>query len=230
LKKIAECVPNFSSSQALENRLSEALNPEPSLDEFLSSVAETSPLLPGGGSVAALAGALAAALGEMMSGVTEGRKKFASVDAKVREIHAKLTKLRDMLKHLVQEDSAAFKSLMDALKLPKESEEQKAARAEAMESATKAATETPLRIARAAVEVLEHLEVLVEAGNPNARSDAATGAQMAYASLKGAQYNILTNIRGLKDRAFAESCRAEVLDLVRRGQTILQQIDILAVG
>jgi formiminotetrahydrofolate cyclodeaminase len=177
-----------------------------------------------------LAGALAAALGEMMASLTEGRQKFASVDLQVREIHAKLSRLRGELTSLVQEDSAAFKSLIDALKLPRETEEQKAARTEAMEAAIKAATETPLRTARAAAEALKHLGVLVEAGNPNARGDAATGAQMAYASLKGAQYNVLTNIRGLKDRAFAESCRAEILELVRRGQAILQKVDILVKG
>jgi formiminotetrahydrofolate cyclodeaminase len=130
---------------------------------------------------------------------------------------------------LVQEDSTAFKSLLDALKLPKGSEKQEIARAEAMERATRIATETPLRIARAAVEVLENLRVLVEVGNPNARCDAATGAQMAHASLKSAQYNVLENICKMKDRAFAESCRNEVTDLVGRGQLLLQQVDALVV-
>jgi glutamate formiminotransferase/formiminotetrahydrofolate cyclodeaminase len=221
---------NFSRNQILENRLSEALTHEPGLDEFLSSVAQTSPLLPGGGSVAALAGSLAAALGEMMSGLTEGRKKFASVDSQVREIHAKLTKFRDVLRQLIDEDSKAFSSVMDAIKLPKENEEQKAARGEAIEKATRTATETPLSIARASAAVLEYMRVLVEIGNPNARCDAAVGAQMAYASLKGAQYNVICNILGLKDKAFAESCRTEVLDLVRKGQAILKQVDDLVTG
>lgn len=218
---------NFSSSQVLENRLSEALKPEPSLDEFISSVADISPLLPAGGSVAALAGELSAALGEMVSSLTEGRQKFAAVESQVRKIHARLSILRDELKALVKEDSAAFKCVMDALKLAKETEEQKAVRVEAVEAATKAATDTPLRTARASAEVMEHLGMLVEAGNPNARSDAATGVQMAYASLKAAQYNVLTNIRALNDRAFAERCRAEVMKLVLRGQDILQKVDFL---
>jgi glutamate formiminotransferase / formiminotetrahydrofolate cyclodeaminase len=219
---------NFSRDQVLENRLSEALKPEPGLEAFISSVADTSPLLPGGGSVAALAGSLAAALGEMMSSLTEGRERFASVDSQIRKIHTRLTGLRDSLRLLVEEDSAAFKSVMDARKLPRDSEEQKAARAEAIDRAVVAATKTPLRTAYAAAEVLDCLRILVEAGNPNARSDAATGAQIAYASLKGAQYNVLENVRGIRDKAFAEKCRTEVLDLVRRGQRILQEVDSLA--
>ena len=76
-------------------------------------------------------------------------------------------------------------------------------------------------------EVLEYMRVLVEAGNSNARSDAATGAQMAFAALKGAQYNVLTNIRGMKDEAFVLNCRTEVSDLVRKGEATLQQVDQL---
>jgi formiminotetrahydrofolate cyclodeaminase len=205
------------------------LKQAPGLEEFILSVANTAPLLPAGGSVAALAGALAAALGEMMSSLTEGRQKFASVDFKVRQIHARLSKCRNQLRMLVQEDSTAFMSLLDALKLPKGSEKQEIERGEAIDRATRIATETPLRIARAAAEVLENLRVLVEVGNPNARCDAATGAQMAYASLKSAQYNVLENIRKMNDRAFAESCRNEVTDLVGRGQALLQQVDALVI-
>jgi glutamate formiminotransferase / formiminotetrahydrofolate cyclodeaminase len=219
---------NFSRSQVLENRLSEALKKEPGMEEFLQTVADTSPLLPGGGSVAALAGSLAAALGEMMSGLTEGRTKFASVDAQVRQIHTRLSESRDSLWKLVQEDADAFKSVMDALQMPRGNEEQKSARAVAIEKATRIATETPLRTAQAAAQALECLRTLVEIGNPNARSDAATGAQMAYASLKSAQYNVLENTRGMKDTAFAGSCRAKVLDLVKKGQTLIQQVDELA--
>jgi glutamate formiminotransferase/formiminotetrahydrofolate cyclodeaminase len=196
------------------------------LDEFIASVAGISPLLPAGGSVAALAASLAAALGEMMSGVTEGREKFAAVDLQVREIHAKLSRLRGGLRNLVQEDAEAFGSVMAAIKLPKDTEELKIARAEAVEKALRAATETPLRIARASGEIMELLQVLVQVGNPNARCDAAVGVQMAFASLKGAQYNVLANIKRLKDKEFAGNCRTEVMELVQRGWIILQQVDM----
>jgi formiminotetrahydrofolate cyclodeaminase len=208
VKKIVERAPNFSEAKG----------------DFASLVARAKPL-PGGGSVAAYAGSLAAALGEMMAGLTEERKKFAAQGLRVREIHQELTKAREALRDLVQEDSAAYQSILDAMKLPKGAGEEIAARAEAIERATRCATETPLRTARAAFEVLDRLRVLVEIGNPNARTDVAVGALLAFASLKGAQYNILSNIPAIKDKAFAESCRTEAADLVRKAQEIVQQID-----
>jgi formiminotetrahydrofolate cyclodeaminase len=194
------------------------------MDEFVSLVAGASPF-PGGGSVAALAGSLAAALGEMMAGLTEGRPKHSSVDSQVREIHKKLTDARSELNDLVRRDTAAFRSLIDAIRLPKTLEEERAARAEAIESATKRATETPLQTTRIAFQILESLRILIEIGNPNARSDVAVGAQLAHAALKGGQYNILCNIPGMKDRTFAEQSRTEAANLALRAEEILQQIN-----
>lgn len=199
------------------------------MDAFISEVAAAVPL-PGGGSVAALAGALAAALGEMMAGLTEGRVKFASVQSRMAEAHASLTGLRGALRALVQEDAEAYRSLLNAMRMPRETEGQMAGRAEAVQKAVRGATDTPLRTARAAFEVLACLKVLVETGNPSARSDAAVGAQLAYASLKGAQYNILTNIRVLKDASFAADCRTEISDLLAGGQEALRQIDATIMG
>ena len=215
---------NFSGSQILENRLSEALAAEQGIDEFLASVASSEPM-PGGGSAAALAGSLAAALGEMMAGLTEGRTRFASEEPRVRQIHAKLTEARNCLRALVKEDSLAFQSLLGAIKLARNTSEERAARDEAIQRATHSATETPLRTARAAFEVLENVRVLAEIGNPNARSDAAVGAQLAYAALNGAHYNVVVNVPGLKDKAFAESCVGESRKLVQKGREILQQVD-----
>jgi formiminotetrahydrofolate cyclodeaminase len=194
------------------------------MDAFVARVAAAVPL-PGGGSVAALTGALAAALGEMMAGLTERREPFASVRVQVADIHAKLTDCRSVLRALVQEDSAAYQALLTAMRLPRETEEQRAIRAGAVEQALRGATETPLRTARTVFEALEYLKTLIEVGNPNVRSDAAVGAQLAYASLKGAQYNILTNVRALKDESFATSCRSEISDLICRGQETLHYID-----
>lgn len=199
------------------------------MEAFVARVAAAVPL-PGGGSVAALTGALAAALGEMMAGLTEGREQFASVQVQVASIHAKLTDCRSDLRTLVQEDSAAYQALLNAIRLPRETDEQRAVRAGAVEQALRGATETPLRTARAVFEALEYLKTLIEVGNPNARSDAAVGAQLAYASLKGAQYNILTNIRALKNESFANSCLLEISDLVRKGRETLRHIDKLLTG
>ena len=198
------------------------------MDEFVSMVAAAVPL-PGGGSVAALAGTLAAALGEMMAGLTEGRGKFASVQPLVMDIHATLAVYHDELRGLVQEDAEAYQALLNAIRLPRESEDQRAIRSDLVEKAVRGATETPLRTARAAFGVLECLKTLIELGNPNAKCDAAVGAQLAYASLKGACYNILTNIRALKDATFAGSCRTEISELLRKAHDVLQHIDALII-
>lgn len=216
----------FSPGQVLENRLAEALPHETTLEEFVDSVASPEPV-PGGGSVAAFAGSLAAALGEMVAGLTEGKKKFEAVDARVRELHARLGEARLELRRLVQEDSAAFEEVMRAIRMPKATEEEKAARQQAMDAATRRATEVPLRTARAAARVLELLAQMAAIGNPNARSDAATGAQLAGAALKGAQYNVLINLPGLKDTAFAEACRREVAALAAGMRESLARIDAL---
>jgi len=194
------------------------------IDEFILSVADAKPL-PGGGSAAALAGSLAAALGEMMAGLTEGRREYLDQDSRVREIHARLTGARQTLYSLVEEDSTAFQSLLDAFRLPRQTAEERAFRTEAVEKGKRNATETPLRAARAALDALENLRILIGIGNPNARCDAAVGAQLAYASLKGAYYNVRANIRGLEDRSYAELCYTEISELVRKARVILRQID-----
>lgn len=215
---------NFSAGQVLENRLAETLSREEGVHEFLERVAASEPV-PGGGSAAALAGSLAAALGEMMAGVTEGRVQLAASDSRVRKIHTKLRDDRDRLTRLVREDSLAFQSLLNAIRLPKNTRKEKAVRAEAIEQATREATETPLQTARAAYAVLKNVSVLVAIGNPNAKSDAAVGAQLAYAALKGAHYNVLVNVPGLRDTVFAESALAESLNLVRKGGQIVRRVD-----
>jgi glutamate formiminotransferase/formiminotetrahydrofolate cyclodeaminase len=216
----------FSQDQILENRLAGALGREPSVGEFVAGVAAPE-AVPGGGSVSAFAGALAAALGEMVAGLTEGRKKYQEVEAQVKDLHMKLNAARSRLRELEREDSSAYRSVVDAMKLPRDAEEQKAARAEAIQSSTRRATEVPLSTARTAFEVLELLAALARIGNPNARSDAASGAQLAHAAFKGAQYNVLINIGSLKDKTFAESCRREAGELARKAGNILQEVDTL---
>ena len=216
----------FTGMQILENRLRDAL-PEPqSVDEFLTSIAAPG-AVPGGGSVAAFAGSLATALGQMVCGLTEDREKYASAGPRVKEIHQRLAHAQKTLQELVREDAEAYQQVMEAFKLPWETEQQKASRAKAIEQATRGATEAPLRTAGTVVEVLEWLQALTQIGNPNARSDAAVGAQLACAALKGAQYNVLINLRGLSDKAFAETCRSQANQLAQKGVEILQVIDTM---
>jgi glutamate formiminotransferase/formiminotetrahydrofolate cyclodeaminase len=215
---------NFSSRQILENRLAEALPSKSGIEDFISRVSAPTPV-PGGGSVSAIAGSLAAALGEMVAGLTEGKKKFQAVHKQAAELHGRLSAAAAELQELAKEDAQAYQAVLQAYGMPKETAEQQAGRTEAIESATRRATEVPLRTAMAAARTLELLESMLAIGNPNARSDAAVGAQLAHAAVKGAQYNVLINLSGLKDAAFAESCRSETSDLARRSASILQRID-----
>ncbi len=216
----------FSENQILENRLEAALTREQSMDEFLSSVASSAPV-PGGGSVSALAGSLAAALGEMVAGLTEGRKKYEAVEGQVREIRPRLARARSALQELVRADAEAYEHVMRAMKMPRDTPEQKVLRAAALEEATRGATEVPLRTARVAAEVVESLEILANIGNPNARSDAAVGVQLACAAIKGAQYNVIINLSGLGDAAFSARCREEAASLALNARSVLQRIDAL---
>jgi formiminotetrahydrofolate cyclodeaminase len=136
-----------------------------------------------------------------------------------------MSDLRAALRALIEEDPAAYQSLLDALRLPKGSQDQVASREKAIEEALKLATDTPMRTARAAVEVLEHMKILIDIGNPHVKCDAAAGAQLAHAALKVGQYNVLANIRILKDDGYVENCRREISDLVLRGNRALQLID-----
>ncbi len=217
---------NFGENQILENRLEAAPVREPGMEEFLGSVASSDPV-PGGGSVSALAGSLAAALGEMVAGLTEGRKKYEAVESRVREIHEKLARARGALHALVRADAEAYHKVMSAMKMPRGTAEEKSARSTAIAAATRGATEVPLRTARVAAGVVECLETLANIGNTNARSDAAVGVQLACAAIKGAQYNVLINLSGFEDASFAEQCRTEAADLARSAKSALERIDAL---
>jgi glutamate formiminotransferase / formiminotetrahydrofolate cyclodeaminase len=219
----------FSPEQILENRLADALTREPSVEEFLNAVASRSPA-PGGGSAAALAATLAAALGEMVCALTEGRKKYAGVEPQIVALHQDLSRLRASLQRLIREDSKAYTAVVDALKLPSATEEEKAARMRAVESATRYATEVPLQVARDSRETLLHLRNLAPIGNQNARSDASAAAQLAFAALKGAQYNVIINTTDLNDRAFSQQCREEVSRMAVESMCFLSEIDRFMLG
>lgn len=217
---------NFRSSQILENRLEEALSSQgqPGLEEFLSKLAAPDPT-PGGGSAAALAGSLAAALGEMVASISKGKKKEPSVASQLESLVGRLSRSRRALCDLVREDAEAYQAVLNALKLPKETDQEKSQRAEALEQANRRATEIPLRTAKMAAEVLLLLDELIHISTPNTWSDVATGAHLAYAALKGAQYNILINLPGLKDKEFAKGCKSEAAVLSQKADASLRRLE-----
>jgi glutamate formiminotransferase/formiminotetrahydrofolate cyclodeaminase len=188
--------------------------PAPTPD-FLDQLAAGS-ATPGGGAAAAHAGAMAAALVSMVARLTVGKKKYADVEARMQAIIERAETLRSELTAAVDQDSAAFDALMQAFKLPKSTTEEIAAREQAVEAATRHASEVPLSVARAAVDVLELAAQVAEAGNANALCDAGTGAALAVACFQGASLNVNTNIQTMKDEEFVRDARASLHELLAR--------------
>jgi glutamate formiminotransferase/formiminotetrahydrofolate cyclodeaminase len=156
--------------------------------------------------VAALAGALAAALTQMVAGLTIGRKKYAEVEVEARHILDEGARLRTALVAAITEDSAAFEQVMVARR-NKELDE--AARATAIETATLGAAEVPLRVARLAADVAHLARRIATVGNINAATDAAAGAYMAQAAVHAAALNVKVNVVGLQDQHQAAIWREE---------------------
>lgn len=195
---------------------------ECSLREFLDTLASPSPT-PGGGSAAALGGAIAAALVSMVASLTVASPKCEDAHEAARELLRRSEAVRASLQDLIQEDSQAFAGFAAAQKLPKAEEAQRVAREKAMQAALLVATETPLRICREAVAACELSLTAAEIGNAAAVSDAGVGAVLAEAAVKGASLNVDINVGYLKDQDFAARAQAEAQELVLRAAAVRQR-------
>jgi formiminotetrahydrofolate cyclodeaminase len=163
------------------------------LNGFLAGLASDSPT-PGGGSVAALAGALGAALNSMVANLTIGKKKYVDVEADMKDALEKAEALRLELTQLIDEDANAFDKVMTAMKLPKETDEEKAARKAAMQASLIDAATVPLAVMEKCVDVIRLSKVVAEKGNKNAVSDAGVAALMGRAGAHAARLNVLINL------------------------------------
>jgi glutamate formiminotransferase/formiminotetrahydrofolate cyclodeaminase len=179
-----------------------------SLAGFSEELASDSPA-PGGGSAAAYAGALAASLGAMVANLSANKRGWEKRHDYFSEWAVKGQAGRKLLLHMVDEDTLAFNSLMDAFRLPKETDDEKKARQEAIEQATLRATYSPLHMMRAAAEQLPLLEAMTAEGNPNSVSDAGVGAICALAAVEGGWLNVMINLGGLKNKEVAEEISNE---------------------
>jgi glutamate formiminotransferase/formiminotetrahydrofolate cyclodeaminase len=173
------------------------------LNRFLSELASSSPA-PGGGSVAALAGSLAAALSSMVCNLTIGKEKYADVQEEIKETLNKSEKLRNDLIKLIDEDTEAFNDVMKAFKMPKDTEEQKNKRTEAIQEGYKIAANVPLKTAKTCEKILDLALIVAEKGNKNSITDAAVSAYMAQAGVKSAILNVTINLGSIKDEDFVK--------------------------
>ena len=194
--------------------------------EFLTALASSAPA-PGGGGGAAMAGALAAALASMVANLTIGKEKFAQQEPEVKALLEEAEEVRKRLLGLVEDDAAVFNSFMSCYKLPKATEEEKAARNAAIRSAAKQAAEVPLAIARASYKVLTLAERLVRIGNPGVITDGACSALLARAALRCAEYNVRINLGLTKDEAYNQSVQEELNNLLKTAEEL--ELEALAV-
>lgn len=191
-----------------------------SVTDFLQELASSAPA-PGGGSVAALSGALGAALISMVCNLTLGKKGYEDVQDDIQELFARSEALRQQLAGLLEEDVKAYTGYSQAAKMPRSTDEEKAERQVAMQDALKVATDVPLSIAEAAVKVMDLCTPAAEKGNKWAVSDAGVAVLMGEAALRSAALNVLINLGTLKDAEFVADRRAK-LDALLEGKGIMR--------
>jgi methenyltetrahydrofolate cyclohydrolase len=196
-----------------------------SVEVFLDALASDAPT-PGGGAVAALAGASGAALISMVCNLTIGRTGYEEAEERMRGVLDEAEASRTVLLDLADRDAAAFSSVMAAFKMPKETDAERAVRSQAIQEGYSAAAEVPLDIARRAAELMELAREVTEIGNASAASDGACAAQALSAAVWSATYNVEINAAALKDPAKAQTLRDEVSALRAHAEALLDATNV----
>ena len=202
----------------LENALVEL-----KLNDFVDEVSRESPA-PGGGSIAALAGALGASLSSMVSNLTANKRGSEDVDEVLNKAAEECQEIKNALVKAVDEDTNAFNAYMNARRLPNKTAEEKKAREEAMQAGLKQAVMVPLNTAKHSFRAIEIAEVVAKNGNPNSITDVGVGAQSAYTGVLGGIYNVLINLKDIKDKKFVNEMKTACADLKDKAQKKLTDV------
>lgn len=160
--------------------------------------------VPGGGSISALNGSIAAALTEMVANLTIGRKKYAEVEDKMREVAGRMAEIRTVLANDIDKDSDAYDKVFAAFKLPKETDEEKAHRSNVIQETTKEAALVPMSVAENAAAIMDTIAYVAHNGNQNAVTDATVAMMAARTCVLGALLNVKINLSSIKDEAFVK--------------------------
>ncbi|MEA1884773.1 MAG: cyclodeaminase/cyclohydrolase family protein [Thermotogota bacterium] len=176
---------------------------EKKISEFLNQLSSNTPT-PGGGTVAALSGGLAASLVSMVASLTVGRKKYQGYDALYEETIGKMKQLSERFQDMMDEDAKAFDGVMKALKMPKKTDDEKQVRKEKLQEAFKNATNSPVNTAEAVVKVSEYAKEMVKNGNKNAVSDAYCAIELCKAAFNMAMENVDINLGSIKDEVYTK--------------------------
>ena len=171
--------------------------------------------VPGGGSISALSGSIAAALTEMVAGLTIGKKKYAEVEEQMKQLVERVQEIRQQLILDVDRDSEAYNVVFAAFQMPKETDEQKAARSAQIQEATKIAANVPMEVARRVYSLLSDIEEVVSNGNQNAVTDGCIAMMSARNAIIGALFNVRINLTSIKDEQFVADMTAEADRLER---------------
>lgn len=190
-----------------------------SLSEYIDSVGDSDPF-PGGGSVAAIAGALASALVGMVAGVTTGRERYAAVDASMQQIRATAHRLAHELQSLADRDAEAYSRVTDARRSPRGTAQENIDREAAIRDALLHAIEIPLRVSRTAASVARLAQSVAQSGNSHAITDAGVAALLASAACTGASYNVRVNARSLRDPSEGEPAVRESISLATETEAV----------
>ncbi len=191
--------------------------------EFVDLLASDAPA-PGGGSAAALEGALGAALTAMVCGLTVGKKKYAEFQELAESAQAKATDLKARFVDVMDRDTEAFNVVSAAFGMPKETDEEKAARSAAIQKGLEGCTKTPFEMMELAVETLELTASILGKSNDSAASDLGVSALSLRAAIQGAWLNVLINIGSLKNKELAEDYRAKGETLLAKALPLADQI------
>ena len=194
-----------------------------SVHRFLDELASSAPT-PGGGSAAAVMGAMGAALLSMVCRLTVGKKDYESVEASMREALARSESLREQLTAMVAADVQVFEALMAAYKLPRSTDQEKLARGQAIQEALKQATDVPLECAAACAEVLDLSRRVALQGHRSVISDAGVAALVAHAALRSAALNVFINVPSIQDAEFVRSRGARLDALLARCSEASEQV------
>jgi len=210
-----EIAPFDPNEKIIEYQLKDKHQPSlvtMTVTDFADELASDSPA-PGGGSVAALAGSLGAALVNMVGVLTHDKKGYEAATIEVESLSLAARSLKENLLKLVDEDTESFNQVMSAMRLPKKTDEQKSVRDLAILQATKVSASVPLRVMEACLEVVKLSARMAIIGNQNSLSDAGVGILMARAGLEGAAMNVLINLQGLGDPSFVTDMQEKVAAL-----------------
>jgi formiminotetrahydrofolate cyclodeaminase len=191
--------------------------------EFSRLLSSSDPT-PGGGTASAAAGNLGAALISMVLDLTLSREKFKDVFSELKPIQAEARETAAELLRLMNDDARAFDRMVESRKLPKDTEEQKAARRDAMEKAARHAAEIPMQTARNSAALLSRIPLVAEKGNPNAASDAGVAALLLAAAAEGALLNVGINLSSIGDAAFVEAMERETAQLSGEVERLRAQV------